>query len=102
VKKGGDNEALRTGYSTRVLSSRFSLGAGSSELVSTGFAGDGRALDWFLCEQALQKGPHILSDGLLDDRGKLLTPPTGSASSTACNWGLQSFHEPEHRHSARR
>ena len=30
-------------------------------------------------EQALQKGPHILSEGLLDDRGKLLTPPTDRA-----------------------
>jgi hypothetical protein len=25
------------------------------------------------------KGPHILSEGLLDDRGKLLTPPTDRA-----------------------
>ena len=30
-------------------------------------------------EQALQKGPHILSEGLLDDLGKLLTPPTDRA-----------------------
>ena len=33
-------------------------------------------------EQALQKGPHILSEGLLDDRGKLLTPPTDRAHAT--------------------
>ena len=31
-------------------------------------------------EQALQKGPHILSEGLLDDRGKLLNPPTDRAT----------------------
>ena len=74
--------------------------------VSTGFAEDGRALEWFLREQALQKGPHILSEGLLDDRGKLLTPPTDRAKDQLRQprvTGTSIFsRKKEHRHSARR